>query len=227
MTYKSVLWLYPDLGLGLYIEASGNQDSLVDWALILILHHITSIAFEEEQWLSVDSICRFPESFLNQPYPVSPLPNDDPLPRPMQDFVGRYTHPTFGTMTITESDGYLHFAMGQHFRAMLLYNKEADVFMAEMEGGLWYLGAFKAVGYRTDTNGAVNAISMDLSLGSVYSKRTWFYRQGTARPEEEPEVFNPLKKCPECKDVNGSKHKEIAFALVILCSLVHFAVFTL
>jgi hypothetical protein len=224
MTFKSYLWLYPQLDLGLYIQGSGNQDGLVDWAMMLILHHITSIVLQEDPWLTADAVCHFPESFFNQSLPSSPPPKDDALPRPVSDFVGIYDHPTFGEMNIEAEDNHLHLAMGKYFRAKLLYDGEEDLFITQMEGSQGYMGIWKAIDYRVNyENEVIEALSLDLSVGSVYANPTWFYRQGAARPDEEREVFNPVRKCPECEEANSCQTVEASIALMLVSQIIFFA----
>ncbi|ELU03630.1 hypothetical protein CAPTEDRAFT_186184 [Capitella teleta] len=221
MSYKSQLWLYPDIGLGFYIQISGSQNRLA--TLDLIIHYISSIIMKERQWLNENNICSFPESFTNQSLPSMPEPFDDTPPRPLMDFEGTFIHPTFGQMRVEEfNDSSLHISLGQHYKAKLTYSNMTDSFIAKIEGALWYTNILKNIQYKTDKNGDVYGMGMDLSLEYVYEQPTWFYRKGYPRPSEKRDVVNPLtSKCLDPEVSRSSRTTMFGITTMILSAIIH------
>ena len=104
-TYKSQVWFYPDLGLGLAIVCSGPPKSSTSWALINALHYLTDVLTAQQPWLNASTACSFPQPWLK---PAQPVPKeeeavlaDDVPPGNVADLVGVYHHPGFGDLTVT------------------------------------------------------------------------------------------------------------------------------
>ena len=139
-TYKTHVWLYPDVGLGLYISTNGPLGSASSWGLILTLQYLSDLLLGEEPWLNTSTLCTFPEPWKPSP-PVDTMtpPADDPV-REAGDYTGTYHHPAFGNVTVTRDPGTnaLKLQMGRYMEAKLLYNQTSDTFYTTLVGELWY-----------------------------------------------------------------------------------------
>ena len=138
-TYKTQLWMFPDLGFGLYVGTNGPPNPRASWALILILHYISDIVIEEPHWLNHSTGCSFPSPWKTPRTGTSYVP-DDPLGKPFDDYVGTYSHPGFGDVIISrnKTTNRLTLAMGEYLTAELLYGKQEDTFVTKLNGLLWF-----------------------------------------------------------------------------------------
>ncbi len=145
-TYKSLVWFYPELGIGLFNDINGPPDSGSSWALMLILQYITDLLLGEEPWLTKEDACRFPapydEDDTNNPSSgsIPPIPRDTP-PHPLDKYTGKYNHPGFGDISISKAstNDHLLLSMGQFLRAQLFYNETEEKFRTNFTDRYWFM----------------------------------------------------------------------------------------
>ena len=142
MTYKSQVWLIPEINKAIYVEVNGPQTG--SWAIVHIAHFIVDVLTGEEPWLNTSTVCSFPEPWRKQAtHVVSRFPTAEP-PYPIDHYVGAYTNEAFGRIDIklNASDMALHLTMGRFLEGVLGYDDENREFKMRLTSHYWYLNSF-------------------------------------------------------------------------------------
>ena len=139
-TYKSMVWLYPDVDIGIYLSANGPPSSSGTWGLILALYYLSDVLLNEQRWLNTSTLCGFPEPW------ASPVPDyrfQWPQGRVSRvaDYLGTYRHPGYFDIVVTYDARIetLQLRMGRYLEAKLLYNQSTETFYTQFVGKLWYV----------------------------------------------------------------------------------------
>ena len=140
MTYRSQVWLFPELKKGIYIEESGPQNG--SWAIVHIAQYITDILIGEKPWLNVSTSCSFPEPWRRATYKRNSdaLPSSEP-PFPLQHYTGTYVNDAFGRIEVSlnASSIQLHMKMGRFLEGILGYDDVTKAFKLKLTHGFWYI----------------------------------------------------------------------------------------
>ena len=193
-TYKTRVWLYPDVGLGLFVSSNGPLGSASSWGLILTLQYLSDLLLGEEPWLNTSTLCTFPEPWKPSP-PVDTMtpPADDPV-RDAGDYTGTYHHPAFGNVTVTRDPGTnaLKLHMGRYMEAKLLYNQTSDIFYTTLVGELWYLDDRIPVKFIRSTD-EVGIVQLQMPLYGSYKSAM-------------PTIFNRCSTSAKCSVMVSGSH---------------------
>ncbi|KAL3878900.1 hypothetical protein ACJMK2_031226 [Sinanodonta woodiana] len=109
--YVSLLWIYPDMNIGIY--ASVNGPGVTQYSidtLRTIFFYISDILLGEEPWLNATTACTFPGKWKNAT--VHPVSNDDldhPFDVILDRYVGNYSSLVFPHVQITRDENLLRF----------------------------------------------------------------------------------------------------------------------
>ncbi|KAL3878770.1 hypothetical protein ACJMK2_031101 [Sinanodonta woodiana] len=109
--YISLLWVYPDMGIGIFASANGpTVDNLAVDAIRTIFFYISDILLGEEPWLNATTACSFPGKWKNST--VDSVSNDDldhPFNVILDRYVGNYGSHVFPDVQITRDENLLKF----------------------------------------------------------------------------------------------------------------------
>ncbi len=140
-THKTQVWLYPDVGVGLFLSISGPPTAEASSGIRTALYYLSDLLIGEETWINTTTVCQFPEPWDEVPPSYDIVwPTDTPT-RPYSDFVGIYSNPGFCDMAVwhNTSSNTLELHMGLYLVADLLYDRSMDVFYTKIKGVLWYV----------------------------------------------------------------------------------------
>ncbi|KAK2160394.1 hypothetical protein LSH36_134g03016 [Paralvinella palmiformis] len=140
-TYKTMVWLYPDVDVGIFLSTNGPPSSNGSWGLILALYYLSDVLLNEDRWLNGSTLCDFP-----QPW-ASPSPEyrfqwpDGRVAGDRSDYLGTYRHPGYCDIVVADDpDGEAFMIrMGRFLEAELLYNETSETFYTRFVGELWYI----------------------------------------------------------------------------------------
>ncbi len=110
--YYSLATLVPSESLAIYTSINGGHQSLPYTINSLIHTYIMNIAFNESPWLTPEGACKF----ANQDMDYNVTMNNEqqqPLMRPLVEYVGTYYQPVFGNLSVEETDGKLFMYYGK------------------------------------------------------------------------------------------------------------------
>jgi len=212
-TYKSQLWLYPDLGYGIFASISGPQLNKTSAGLNRIMRYVSDILLDEQ-------------SSLNETLECSGGSNDepsgtrtgrdtggvsDPLARPATDYSGVYSNEAFGSVTIAfnETNRLLTLSMGSLLTANLLYNHSETTFYAAFTGLMWYHTSMIPVKFscaRRSGGTDISLLEIPLTLGPLNTAHSAHFSKGTP-------FKNKLDKSDPCACAGASWHFSLATGL--------------
>ena len=178
-TYKTRVWLYPDVGLGLFVSSNGPLGAASSWGLILTLQYLSDLLLGEEPWLNTSTLCTFPEPWKPSPPVVNMTPPADDPVRDAGDYTGTYHHHVFGNVTVTLDPGTnaLKLQMARYLEAKLLYIQTSDTFYTTLVGELWYAKDRIPVKFlRSSEEGGIVQLQMPLYEPYESAKPTIFKR---------------------------------------------------
>lgn len=109
--YSSILTLFPDDKLGIFVAMSGEDDD--DLFRITASSYVADVMNGQEPWLNASSLCTFPEPFMKQtPNKGKRAIKEVSLGRPANDFAGIYRNNLYGDIAIAENNGSLQLQYG-------------------------------------------------------------------------------------------------------------------
>ena len=161
-TYKSRVWLYPDLNLGFYIQTNGPDGPESSVALTHILYHLTDIFLGTEFWRNASQACEAIERHAERSI-VEPTQPEKSL----QDYEGTYRHPGFPEIRVFLNESNLLVRVGRFYEARLVHvgKTQRHLFTTFMQGVYWYTEPgsdyFKFI---EDNSGRI--VSVSFSIGS-------------------------------------------------------------
>ncbi|ELU16177.1 hypothetical protein CAPTEDRAFT_217346 [Capitella teleta] len=203
MTYKSRVWLYPDVSLGVYVQSNGPGNRRNSIILDRMLYHISAILLGTGYTgQNVDAVCND-----TQKYAEAPMIEARPLTRHLQDFAGRYERPGFPAIRVKVNGSHLQMNIGILYEAQLLYSGRNDAFVASMRGVYWFLPASDWYQFRNGSDGRITSVST-----SVESSLLTFTRPGVPLPRHDLDP-NPAA-CPSRAALDDSMN------LVIIVSMI-------
>ncbi|KAK3599542.1 hypothetical protein CHS0354_006677 [Potamilus streckersoni] len=123
--YISLLWVYPDMGIGIFASLNGPAvTNLASDALRTIFFYVSDILLGEEPWLNATTACSFPGKWKNST--VRPVSNDDlhhPFNVILDRYVGNYGSHVFPDVHITKDENVLRFQCNRIFGILHPTNK--------------------------------------------------------------------------------------------------------
>jgi hypothetical protein len=140
--YNSVLYLFPDMDIGIFASANGPGYISNDapYGLRTILWHVVDEMFGTEPWLNASTACSYPSRMAahqHEYYP--PQPTDHPdraLDADVSRYTGTYGHHLFGEARIEESNSdngpCLTVTFGRRLHGLLHPTNVKDVFDVEI-----------------------------------------------------------------------------------------------
>ncbi|XP_062566856.1 uncharacterized protein LOC134229169 [Saccostrea cucullata] len=159
--YRSLITLFPDKHLGIFISATGEDDD--EMFRISVSSYISDLYNEEEPWLNSTMLCNFPQPFMPHPVKRRPtyIPRDIPLERPVEDYTGTYFNEVFRDLLITSENNQLKLTYGYVTFDLQKKAKNSEKFYMIAQGSAKHVLQTKFLQFReskingTDTINAV------------------------------------------------------------------------
>lgn len=171
MGFSSLLWLFPDQDVGIFISVTGSRDNDNQLPVKAIMSHAADMLLGELPWLNQSTACSFPApwSTVTTPVPVSENINLRTLwniSRPIENYAGIYGHPAFGNITVSiENSTELILYYGRFGRLVLTPSSDLS-FSGRYLGPLWFV---------TQSDGPHQPLTIDFSLPVVGSASNLSY----------------------------------------------------
>ncbi|XP_014662014.1 PREDICTED: uncharacterized protein LOC106805056 [Priapulus caudatus] len=162
--YQTVMWLLPDLNVGVTISCNGPSDVGNLLGLQMIVYHALDILSGEPSWLNETTACSFPEPWARSDSEAADIrdilliPKDyfpessggDSRPNdalrkaslPLDAFIGLYSNDFAGSMNISlntdrNSLYFRHGTVGNGYMTKLQFPPNS--FKIDFEGPLWFM----------------------------------------------------------------------------------------
>ena len=218
-TYKSQLWLIPEVDMALYVAVNGPPTSGTTWALTLLLMYATDLFLHDTPWLNHTTACSFPAPWGQETgdgdpkTPPDPLPND-PLPEPTKYYIGSYSAAGFTGFNVTfnADSEQLLFQMGEMMEGILQYDSKSQLFYLNLTGDLWFMPLHIPVSFKIPAGGGGANAHMPV-VPSAAAEPIVFYREG-----QEPHVEDKPRSA-RCSS-NSSSASRLAICWQCSCMAV-------
>ena len=220
------MWLYPDEDIGLFASTNGPPTIDNTWGLILILQMVSDILLEETPWINASSACVFPSPWKPKSAPSTHAPADDPLPAELAaDYAGTFSHEGFGDVIVSYnySARHLEMRMGRFLRALLLYDKTHDAFLAKLVDKYSYESYTIPVRFKkTTVSGVIGVLAMPLSTPLATSEPVEFIKVvACLEPSDLERIYSNTNDCISKANVQSVSSPIIVYLFVICYLAVH------
>ncbi|XP_064606865.1 uncharacterized protein LOC135471529 [Liolophura sinensis] len=141
-SYTSLLWLFPDEDLGIFVSTNGIAEH--DDPKLTTMMYASDLLLGETPWLNSTTACSFPE-----PWKVKSSKNSTEFSRQevhserhLTEYVGVYGNRFVGDMNVfinRTANDTLQLNLGYNIQTFLYATSEKDVFRWKFIGNLWFL----------------------------------------------------------------------------------------
>ncbi|KAK3099845.1 hypothetical protein FSP39_010672 [Pinctada imbricata] len=143
VNYSSLLWLFPDKNVGVYVTITGAEGNRKGPAIFPITSRAADILLNEEPWLNKTTGCSYPDPWSETKEIVRANNTLHKyawnITRNASDYAGIYSNPAYADMTIkVETGPKLKLYFGR-FGVFSLYPITEEKFDAYLEGPLSYV----------------------------------------------------------------------------------------
>ncbi|XP_069129074.1 uncharacterized protein [Argopecten irradians] len=225
--FSSLLWLFPDQDIGIFVSLTGSRDNENQHPIRVIMSRAADMLLGDTPWLDRATACSFPAPWGK--VSTSTLVSDfDQFrtfwnnSRPMGNYVGTYGHPAFGNISVViENRTQLVLQYGR-FGRMVLTPVTDTAFLGRYIGPLWWA---------THADGHPMPVSVNFSLPLTGSASNLSYPVDNAfgitfqrdfRKREDNNLQGSLQlTCTTSGNarVDSSILTRVYFSMLTLCAL--------
>ena len=144
--YDTILALFPQLDLGIYISVNGLGDFHSENVVREVLYFVVDIFLGEEPWLNTSNACHYPTQWQNYDMPSEflnsfPILVNDAFSEPFK-FIGIYGHKLYGNVRIfDDTENHLYVQYGR-IEGMLHTTADNVIAMLKLNENLTFISHY-------------------------------------------------------------------------------------